>query len=357
MVTMTRKQFSDETVKKINWAKGMYMDWMRFRNKNPNLENVNCNIEELGSFSKEDLCHYLCKFITEVRKLDGSDFPPRTLYDVIICIQFWMESNGYNWKLISGLEFQNLRYTLDNTMKERAARGIGSKVRQAQVLTFTDKDLLWSLGLLGCHTPQALLDTLVVKLGLTCSLRAGKEHRILCSIPFNSQFELLNDSEGNIFLSYTEDIGLKTNKGGLKHRNVECKTVDVHCISDISRCPVRIFMKYLSMLPKHRNTKSLYLQPRRKFNAKQWYFDRPVGVNTLRETVKNLCEKAGLPGYYTNHSLHGSSATHMYHSGLDQQVITEITGHRSNAVRNYKRTSHAQCKLASQIISGDVQRM
>ena len=73
---------------------------------------------------------------------------------------------------------------------------------------------------------------------------------MLRSIPFRSQFELLNDSRGQVYLKYTEDAGLKMNKGGLKHRNVECKMVEVYCISDISRCPVRLFIKYLSMLPK-----------------------------------------------------------------------------------------------------------
>ena len=27
-------------------------------------------------------------------------------------------------------------------------------------------------------------------------------------------------------------------KHGLKHRNVKCKVVDIHCISDVSRCPI-----------------------------------------------------------------------------------------------------------------------
>ena len=152
----------------------------------------------------------------------------------------------------------------------------------------------------------------------------------------------MNDSRGNLYLRYTEDVGLKTNKGGLKHRNVESKVVDVHCISDVSRCPVRIFMKYLSMLPKNRVTEALYLQPRKKFTSKMWYLDKPIGINTLRDTVKKICQQAGLPGYYTNHSLRSSSATRMYHSGVDEQVIQEITGHRSNAVRAYKRTSDLQ---------------
>ena len=353
MVAMSRKQFSDETTKKINWAKGMFNDWRMFRNNSPILENVKCDLSNLGSFTKEELCVDLCKFITEVKKLDGSDFPPRTLYDIIICIQIWLESQGFNWRLVSGAEFEHLKYTLDNCMKDRAARGIGNSVRKAQVLTFTDEDLLWSLGLLGSHNPQALLDTVIVKLGLTCALRAGKEQRSLRSIPFRSQFQLLHDSEGNIFLRYSEDIGLKCNKGGLKHRNIECKSVDVHCISDIDRCPVRLFMAYLSKLPKNRVTEALYLQPRKKFNAKLWYFDKPVGENTLRDTVKNLCKSAGLPGYYTNHSLRSSSVTRMYHSGVEEQVIQEITGHRSNAVRSYKRTSQLQRKFASQAISGE----
>ena len=356
MSKLAHKSFSDETMKKVSWVRNMYNDWRIFRNSQPTLQDVKCDLEKLGDFSKEDLCYDLCRFITEVKKLDGSDFPSRTLYDIIICVQFWLESNVYNWKLVSSGEFEKLKFTLDNTMKERAFSGIGLKVRKAEVLTFTDEDLLWSLGLLGSHSPHVLLDTIVFQLGLTCSLRAGKEHRALRSIPFKSQFELLNDCNGKVFLRYQEDPGLKTNKGGLKHCNLECKSVGVHCVSDISRCPVRLFIKYLSMLPKNRVTQALYLQPRKHFSPRSWYLDRPVGVNTLRETVKNLCSKAGLPGYYTNHSLRSSSATRMYRGGggVEEQVIQEITGHRSNAVRSYKRTSDLQREIASKIISGEV---
>ena len=61
-------------------------------------------------------------------------------------------------------------FTLDNTMKVRATNGIGNKVKKVEVLTFTDEDLFWSLGLLVSHSSQALLDTIVFKLGTTCSL-------------------------------------------------------------------------------------------------------------------------------------------------------------------------------------------
>ena len=70
----------------------------------------------------------------------------------------------------------------------------------------------------------------------------------------------MND-EGGIFICYTEDIGLKTNKGGIKHKRAEAKQVDLFPIANVDRCPVRIILKYLSLLPADRKCKSFFLQP------------------------------------------------------------------------------------------------
>ena len=142
--------------------------------------------------------------------------------------------------------------------------------------------------------------------------------------------------------------------GGLSVNLNHLKIIDVYQISDISRCPVRLMMRYLAKLPLTRSCQSLYLQPRKKFSPERWYLNRPVGVNTLQSVVKDVCQKAGLPGFYTNHNLRSTSATRMYRDGVDEQVIQEVTGHRSLAVRSYKRTSEAQCQLASKSIFGDV---
>ena len=116
---------------------------------------------------------------------------------------------------------------------------------------------------------------------------------------------------------------------------------------------MHIFLFYLSKLPKNRVTQAFYLQPRKKFTVNSWYLDKPVGENTLRDTIKSICQKAALPGYYTNQSLRSSSATRMYRGGVEEQMIQEITGHHSNAVRSYKRTCEKQRKITSQIICGD----
>jgi len=84
----------------------------------------------------------------------------------------------------------------------------------------------------------------------------------------------------------------------------------------------------------------------------QWYADVRVGVNTISKVVKTLCGKAGLDGFYTNHSLRATSATRMYEADLPEQLICEKTGHRSDAVRTYKRTGRAQEQAASDAVQG-----
>ncbi|KAK6174876.1 hypothetical protein SNE40_013441 [Patella caerulea] len=71
------------------------------------------------------------------------------------------------------------------------------------------------------------------------------------------------------------------------------------------------------------------------------YAAAPVGRNTLANTVKRLCEAAGFKGFFTNHSLRATCATRLFRSGVDEQLIAKTTGHRSNAIRAYKRSNTA----------------
>ena len=176
---------------------------------------------------------------------------------------------------------------------------------------------------------QTVRINLAFTIGLSCSLRAGKEHYNLRNIPFDSQFTFLHDHNGKLYFRYCEDIGLKTNKGGIKHRKFDPKVVDVCQISNAECCPVRILYMYMNLLPEGRKCKSLYLQCRKKFKPNNWFRDAPVGENRMHSFVKDLTTKAGIPGYYTNHSLCATGCTHMYNDDIDEQVIQEISGHRS----------------------------
>lgn len=46
------------------------------------------------------------------------------------------------------------------------------------------------------------------------------------------------------------------------------------------------------------------------------------------------------------------AVTRLFDAEVDEQLITEVTGHRSTAVRNYKRTSDAKRQKVNSIIQG-----
>lgn len=211
---------------------------------------------------------------------------------------------------------------------------------------------MWQKGILGVDTPQKLLHTLVYLLGLSCALRAGKEHQVLRALDRNSQFSIHYDDDGYRYLLYREDLLTKTNRRGIKHKKYTGKTVSVYPANNPECCPVTILKFYMSKLPTLRKHDDLYLQPLAKvlYYSDVWFRDAPVGVNALQSVVKNLRKDAGLVGHYSNHSCRATAATRMYHGGNEEQVIQEHTGHRSLCVRSYKKTCNSQKRKACESI-------
>ena len=233
-----------------------------------------------------DLSCGLCRFLSEIKKVNGQEFPPKTLYNIVICVQLHLESMGIHHKLLDDARFCAMKFTLDGLMKERCAAGLGQNVCQPQVLTIEDENYLWDHGILGVDHPEQLVQTLLYVFGLSCALHAGKEHHQLKSPSPNSQFTILTDREAAHFLRYQEDVGLKTNKGGLKHRKYNGKVVNIYPAPDPARCPVAIFLSYNSKLPADHKSDALYLRPLKKYSAKVVCFlDSPLGINTLQKTV------------------------------------------------------------------------
>ncbi len=63
--------------------------------------------------------------------------------------------------------------------------------------------------------------------------------------------------------------------------------------------------------------------------------------------------KIGAEGRFTNHLLRVSAATRMFSSGIEEQIVKECTGHCSDAVRAYKRTSEHLLEAAERATIGD----
>ena len=154
------------------------------------------------------------------------------------------------------------------------------------------------------------------------------------------QIQLVEKPGERAYLVYREDIS-KNHQGGLKIRKIKSKIVMHHAnIENPRRCFVRLYKLYNSLYPPNRPNNTFYLQSLQKPIKDLWYSTKPVGHITLEKTVSRMCREAGSLGHYTNNSLRATAATRLYQSGVEEQEIMEITGHRSTeAVRSYKITS------------------
>ena len=348
---LSNKHFAPQSKRKMRWAVNLYSDWRRNRMTLPGVDCsiIDANLEVLDGFSEFDLAYSLCRFVREVRKLDGSEYPPNTVREIIVMLQMFLHENSINWKLLDGENFVGLRNVVDNTMKERHALGLG--VRQSsEIISISHEERLFRSGVLGVDSPSQLLQTLIYVIGLHCALRGGAEQNNLRRPGCEPQIKIEKDDRGIECLIYTEDPLQKTNQGGLVCKS-KPKKVSVYKASDYRRCPIEIFRKYTRLLPQTMKCKKLYLRPKKKFTPSVWFCDQPYGVNSIKNTVKNVCAKAGIVGRFTNHSLRATCASRMYSKEVPEQIIKEVTGHRSECVRTYKRTSEVLKEKASHTVS------
>ena len=328
--------------------------WEEWRNYRQTATNE--NISPLIELDNAELDNWLTCFVLEVRKKDGSLYPPNTLHHIIAGLLRHMRENGRNIDLFNDPGFASFRASLDAEMKRISGAGIGSKKRQAEIITEEEEELLWGKGVLGDETPQSLLATMVFYNGLYFALRSGQEHRQLRRKP--CQIEVVERKGERPYLVYTEDLS-KNRPGGLKGRNTTPKVVKHHANLEVpKRCFVRLFKKYQSLCPPDAPESAFYLQPARSPSSSCWYSKRPLGHNTLAKTVPRMCQSAGIQGYKTNHSLRATSTSRLYHSGVDEQPVMERTGHRSiDGVRSYKRTSESQKEALSDILNRKAPRI
>ena len=189
--------------------------------------------------------------------------------------------------------------TLNGEMKRLCSVGLGAKKRQVEPIQVSEENVPREKGLLGCTTPQVLVDTMVFFCGLCFALRSSQEHR---SLTFD-QLELLKPYNGPAYLSYIENAS-KNNTGGLVQRKVQSKQVVHHSnVSYPERCFVQLLKKYCRHCPSVQKNSVFYLIPLKKPKGDIWFRTTPIDHNTLSKMVKRLRNAAGIGGFKTNHSL------------------------------------------------------
>ena len=140
-------------------------------------------------------------------------------------------------------EFADLKSSLDAEMKKIQSSGKGSIKKQAEPLSLEEEELLWEKKLLGDHSPETLLNTIVFMNGLYIALRSWNEHRDLRQSMSDPTFE---PPDERAFFKYTVDTS--------KNRPEDSKDVrsSQRLLSNPEnpqRCFVELFKKYNNLCP------------------------------------------------------------------------------------------------------------
>ena len=77
-----------------------------------------------------------------------------------------------------------------------------------------------------------------------------------------------------------EDIS-NTNNGGLCHLRMKRKVVRAYeNVINVERCPVELYKKYLSHVPKEISDNAFYLRALTKLQGDVWYYNKAMGRET-----------------------------------------------------------------------------
>ena len=345
------------TEKSTKWALRAFTLWLTQRNER---SEDKCPEDLLFSDNHEELCHWLCMCVNEIRKEDGGPYTPRSISQLVAGLQRYIsEKKQVPVRLAdpTNAAFRPLHRTLDNLYRQLHADGVGTKRKHAETLSEDEEEQLWSSGAMGTDSPSALLGAVFFYNGLNFVLRGGKEHRELRISQFKFRSVSDPDVPGQLIecVEYTEH-GSKNRPGGSHQLNLENKSVVQYARPELGeRCHVYLLRLYLSKLPESAFQRDIfYMKPRSEIPpsaADAWYTNVPLGHNSLDKFLKRIL---GIDSANkSNHSLRATAISRMYQRNVPEKLIMERSGHLSrDGVMSYERTTTAQQKALCATLSG-----
>ena len=332
------------------WAVTNFQEWCEWRNSKYPDEPVPENFLEAADSDLLD--KWLSRYVVETRGKKGKVYVPSTLHQLLCGLYRHMKTTRAdcpNFVDKKSTRFRQLHGTLDSRFRQLHESGIGRHVKHAEVITSEEEEKLWSSGQLGTKTPRALQNAVFYYNGKNFCIRGGEKHRNLKV----SQMQRQYNPDRYVYHEYVS----KNRLGTFKKHHISSKVVPIHCqCARGTRCHVHLLDFYLSKLPPEALAKDLfYVRPLEVLPANvnaPWYSTTPVGSCTLSKKVKDMCQKAGVQGHKTNHSLRATGASSMYEAEVPETLIQERTGHRSlQALRVYERSTEKQHQAVSAVLS------
>ncbi|CAH1240451.1 KIAA1958 [Branchiostoma lanceolatum] len=274
----------------VKWAANAYQAWAEQENRKLSAKQPAEKFLAPTDWSKatpEEANFWVSKYLTEVRKQDGTPYTPSTLQTLAHGLDHHIKEDlGINYLdlMSNNLQFADVRNALVN---QKQLFGHLEGISKYGVKEFTQQDevKLWRT-VFDLNTPQGLLYAVYYHNCKLFGVWTGEEHHSLTV----SQFSFGQDNKGQ-FVKFIRQGRRKKDQG---------KAYTYHAVPGNPWCVVGLYRLYLSKIPPGGH---FYFRPAANQNplsyGSHWYSTQPIGHNHFATIMAKLAEMIGLEGRYT----------------------------------------------------------
>ncbi|NXD80261.1 ZMYM2 protein, partial [Halcyon senegalensis] len=275
-----------------HWVKSRYLD-----EELPELEELKSTKsvklkEDLLSHTSAELNYGLTHFVHEVRRPNGENYAPDSIYYLCLGIQEYLYGSNRKDNIFIDPIYQTFEQELNKILRSWQP----SILPDGSIFSRVEEDYLWRIKQLGSHSPVALLNTLFYFNTKYFGLKTVEQHlRLSFGTVFRQWKKNPLTMESKACLRYQvsslcrADSEDKITTGKRKHEDDEPIFEQIENTSDPARCPVKMFECYLSKSPQNLNqrTDMFYLQPECSVSAESpiWYTATSLDRNTLENML------------------------------------------------------------------------
>uniref|UniRef100_A0A182TCI6 TRASH domain-containing protein n=1 Tax=Anopheles maculatus TaxID=74869 RepID=A0A182TCI6_9DIPT len=261
--------------------------------KNADLEKSSIRRKPFKSdilqLTADELNYSLCLFVNEVRKPNGTEYAPDTIYYLVLGIQQYLFQNGRVENIFTDAYYERFTDCLDEVAKKFSMLYNDSQF----IVTRVEEEHLWECKQLGAHSPHVLLSTLMFFNTKHFNLVSVEEHmelsfsHIMKHWKRTPQQGAKSTATRNVLLRFYPPQSSLANNARKKKVYEQQENEE-----DPLRCPVKLYEFYLSKCPESVKTRNdvFYLQPERSCvpDSPVWYSTQPLSKEALTKMLHRV---------------------------------------------------------------------
>ncbi|KAK5650047.1 hypothetical protein RI129_001076 [Pyrocoelia pectoralis] len=258
--------------------------------KNAELEKSSRRVKlfkpEILQLTADELNYSLCLFVKEVRKPNGQEYAPDTIYYLCLGIQQYLFENARIDNIFCDSYYEKFTDCLDEVAKKFSVLYNDSHY----IVTRVEEEHLWESKQLGAHSPHVLLSTLMFFNTKHFNLTTVDEHMQLSFSHIMKHWKRNPNQPGTAKAPGSRNVLLRFYPPQIS--NTEKVYEQQENEDNPLRCPVKLYEFYLSKCPESVKTRNdvFYLLPERSCvpDSPVWYSTMPLPRAALEKMLHRI---------------------------------------------------------------------